>query len=72
MVIRLPVGEGIVVAGVVVLVGLIGLSRGPMSIALIALAVTTGFGLAAGVWSFVASKRKWHAEFGDRDRATYG
>jgi hypothetical protein len=33
----------------------------------LALAVAIGFGLAAGVWSFVASRRKRQAEFGGRE-----
>ena len=33
----------------------------------LALAVAAGFGLAAGVWSFRASKRKRQAEFGNRE-----
>lgn len=33
----------------------------------IAFAVATAFGLAAGAWSFVASRRKREAEFGGRE-----
>jgi hypothetical protein len=45
----------------------VGLPRDPMLTGLIALAAATGFGLAAGVWSLVASKRKRQAEFGGRE-----
>lgn len=38
-----------------------------MSTGVIALAAAIGFGLAAGVWSLVASKRKRQAEFSDRE-----
>lgn len=38
-----------------------------MSTGMIALAAAIGFGLAAGMWSFVASKRKRQTTFGNRE-----
>lgn len=41
-----------------------------MPTGVIALAVAVGFGLAAGAWSLVASRRKRQAEFADRESLT--
>jgi hypothetical protein len=62
------VTHGFFFAGVLVVVALVvSLARDPMFTGVLALAAAAGFGLAAGAWSFVVSKRKRQAEFGGRE-----
>jgi hypothetical protein len=68
-----PLAEVIFFAGVLLVVGLVVAlpkDSSPMPTGVIALAAAVGFGLAAGVWSLVASKRKRQAEFGSRELLT--
>jgi hypothetical protein len=45
----------------------VALSKESMSIGVVALVMAVTFGLAAGIWSLAASKRKRQAEFGGRE-----
>jgi len=65
---RTPGAEGIFIVGVLV-VGVLALvrPRSPMLVGLLGLAVAMLFGVAAGVWSYLVSRRKRRAVFGKRE-----